>query len=197
MADQFATPEELASALQSDLDLATATLWLNATAAVVQEAAGGQRILRVTNDILVIGGRARQWLDLPQIPVVSVATVVMDGTTLTVGTAGSVNTTYRLVGNRLWRGAGWQTYYGEPSSITVTNTHGYASGSQDLELARAASLAIAKVAYSNPSGATSEKIDDYAVVFEKAAAAMDATPSLRAALRRKYGRRGGLVSLGN
>ena len=195
MADQLCTPEDLASALQSDLDLATATLWTEVCTAVVQEAAGNQRILQVVGDVLTIVGSPRQWLNLPRIPVTAVASVTLDGTTLTAGTAGSAATTYRRVGNKLWRGAGWHTYWYEPSAVVITHTHGYAAGSQDLQLARGAVIGLAKMAYSNPSGVVSEKIDDYAVAYEKAAAAMDASPHLRASLHKKYGRRGALIPL--
>src|SRR5262245_51785941 len=106
MADQLATPEELDSALQQDLDLATANLWLDAATAGVEEAAGMQRLILVEDDEIELTGFTDSWLDLPQRPVVSVASVVLDGVTLTAGAAGSGGSTYRLRGNRLWRGDG-------------------------------------------------------------------------------------------
>lgn len=196
MADQLCTPEDLASALQSDLDAATATLWVEVCTAVVQEAAGNQRIIQVAGATITLAGYTSRWLDLPQIPVTSVTSATLDGTLLTAVSPGGSADGYRLVGNRLWRTNGWQTYAGEPSSVVVVNTHGYATGSQDLQLARGAVIALAQTAYSNPSGATSEKIDDYAVAYEKAAAAMEGMTHLKAALKRKYGRRGGLVRIG-
>lgn len=200
MADQLATPEQLASALQQDLDASTANLVINAATAAVQEAAGNQRILEVVGDTANLTGLTDSWLDLPQIPVTAVTSVTLDGTALTAGSPGDAATTYRLRGNRLWRGCGWQTYVGEPSDVVVVNTHGYAPGSQDLELARGAVLSIAKGMYSNPSGVAREQIDDYAVSYARAAGEasdlMEAAPGLRAALRRKYGRRIGLVRLG-
>lgn len=196
MADQLATPAELASALQRDLDASTANLWINVCTAVVQEAADNQRILRVTDDNLTIMGLTSRWLALPQIPVVSVASVTLDGVALTAVSPGGATTGYRRVGNKLWRTEGWQTYVGEPSQVAVVHTHGYATGDQNLELARGAVLSIARLAYDNPSGVSSEKIDDYAVAYERAAAVMEASPNLRASLARKYGRRGGLVRIG-
>lgn len=196
MADQLATPEDLASALQQNLDASTANLWLEVCTAVVQEAADNQRILQVAGDTSTIVGLTSPWLALPQIPVTAVASVTLDGTALTAVAPGGAVAGYRRVGNMLWRTAGWQTYVGEPSEVVVVNTHGYASGSQDLQLARGAVLSIAKLAYTNVSGVKSEKIDDYSVVFEAAESAMEGSPNLRAALRRKYGRRGGLVRIG-
>lgn len=200
MADQLATPEDLASLLQQDLDASTANLVLDAATASVQAAAGNQRILQVVGDTANLTGLTDSWLDLPQIPVTAVASVTLDGATLTAGSAGDPATTYRLRGNRLWRGYGWQTYVGEPSDVVVVNTHGYAAGSQDLQLARGATLSIAKGMYANPAGVAREQIDDYAVSYARAAGEaadlIEAAPGLRAALRRKYGRRIGLARLG-
>lgn len=196
MADQLATPSDLASQLQSDIDASTATLLIEAATAVVQEAAGGQRILQVIGDTAELIGSSDSWLDLPQIPVTAIISVTLDGNLIAAGGAGSGGGTYRRVGNRLWRGDGWQTYCGEPSDVVAVNTHGYPPGEQELQLARAAVLSLASVVYSNPSGATREGIDDYTVAFEAAAAAMQARPNLRLSLRRQYGRRGGLVRLG-
>lgn len=196
MADQLATPEQLASALQQDLDTATANVWVNAATAVVQEAAGGQRILQVTGDVITLTGTTDSWLPLPQLPVTAVTAVLLDGDALTVGAPGSGGLTYRRRGSRLWRGSGWQQYRGEPSEITVTYTHGYAPGAQGLELARSAVLGLARAAYANASGATREQSDDYQVAYERASVAMEANPYLRRALRRQYGQRAGLVRIG-
>ncbi|GAA0738762.1 hypothetical protein Drose_04195 [Dactylosporangium roseum] len=213
MADQLATPADLASLLQSDLDLSTATLLVEMATAVVQQAAGGQRIIQVIGDVITLGGYSDSWLDLPQIPVTAVSSVVLDGATLTPGAD------YRLIGNRLWRRTGWQASLGypwdwqyapswpsarvppgypvqEPSTVVVTYTHGHAPGAQELQLARSAVLAIAKVGYANPSGAASEAIDDYSVSYDAMAGRMEAAPHLKAALAKKYGRRGGLVRIG-
>jgi hypothetical protein len=55
MADQLATPEDLAALLQdSQVDRATAELLLECATAVVQSAAGGQRILQVVDDAVTL-----------------------------------------------------------------------------------------------------------------------------------------------
>ena len=216
MADQLATPADLASLLQMDVDTATATLLIEAATGVVQQACGGQRIVQVVGDVATIIGTTDSWLDLPQIPVTSVASVALDGTTLTV------TTDYRVFGNRIWRKFGWQTNYGwpydgaysywggypppsiisgypyqEPSGVVVTYTHGYAPGAQELQLARSAVLSMCATAYSNPSGSSSESIDDYSVNFGRTLdAPLVLSPTLKAALRRQYGRRAGLVRIG-
>lgn len=211
MADQLATPGDLASFLQQDLDLSTATLLIECSTAAVQQAAGGQRIVEVVGDVCSILSTSDSWLDLPQIPVTAVTSVVLDGVTLVEGTD------YKVLGNRLWRAQGWQTNIGwvygwdwrpswsslgtpwgaqEPSLSVITYSHGYAAGAQNLQLGRSAALSVARGGYTNPSGATGEKIDDYAVSYDAMAAAVEASPYLKAALRKAYGRRGGLVRIG-
>jgi hypothetical protein len=195
VADQLATPADLASALQQDLDLSTATLWVEAGTAVVQAAAGGQRIVEVIGAVATVMGSTSSWLDLPQIPVTAVLSVTLDGSTVAAGElTGGGN--YRLIGNRLWRGDGWQINRGVPSEVVVTLTHGYPALDQRLQLARSAVIGLAKGAYSNPGGATRITIDDYTEAYEAMTVAMDASKSLKAALRRQYGRRGGHTHVG-
>jgi len=216
----LASLQDLADALQipvGTLPAGTGTLLLETATAAVQQAAG-QRIVQVTNETISILSTSDSWLDLPQIPVTAVGTVVLDGTTLTL------NTDYKVFGNRLWRRQGWQNNLGqqwgldwgwnwrpwwstngnvftgpEPSLSTVTYTHGYASGAQELQLARSAVLSLARSAYANPSGVQSESIDDYSINYMSARALtsqMELTAAVKSALRRQYGRRGGLVRVG-
>ena len=57
MADQLATPTDLANLVPgSSLPAATATLLLECATAVVQAAADGQRIVQVVNDVLTLAG---------------------------------------------------------------------------------------------------------------------------------------------
>jgi hypothetical protein len=196
LADQLATPSDLASFLQSDLDLSTATLVIECATAVIQVATGGQRIVEVVDDTANLTGTSDSWLGLPQIPVTVVTAVTLDGSALAAGAPGSGGSTYRLRGNRLWRGDGWQQFCNEPSDVAVTYTHGYAAGAQELQLARQACLTLAAAPYSNPDGASSVKIDDYAAAYEAISARMEASPYLKAALRKQYGRRAGLVRIG-
>lgn len=211
MADQLATPEDLASLLErDDIDAYKAGVLVETATAIVQEAAGGQRIVQVAGDVLPIMGTTDSWLPLPQLPVTAVTSVVLDGTTLTVGTD------YQVFGNRLWRGVGWQTNLGwpmdwprtawpgftwanstaSPSLAVVTYTHGYAPGAQELQLARSAVLSICTGAYGNPQGLKSESIDDYSATYAALSGQMEATPFLKTALAKKYGRRAGIVRIG-
>lgn len=197
MADLLATVADLAAALGvsvADVNETAATVLLEAATAVVQEAAGGQRILEVVGDTLLIPAPVGNWLELPQRPVTAVASVTLaDGTVLDEGTASG---TYRRIQNRLWRDIGWspESYpcY-EPSEVTVVCTHGYPDGRQELQLARGSVLSLAKLPYSNPTGASSEQIDDYRVAYERASAALEASPYLQKSLRRQYGKRAAMV----
>lgn len=195
MADQLATLQDLADALQiplADLPASTGTLLLECSTAVVQ-ATARQRIIQVVGDTFALLGTTDSWLDLPEIPVTAASAVTLDGVALSVGIE---PTNYRRIGNRLWRSDGWQTYVGMPSDVAGTYTHGYAAGSQKLQLGRWAALSLSKGQVPNPGALSSESIDDYSVTYDKMSAQMEASPFLAAALRKQYGRRGGLVRLG-
>lgn len=189
MADRLATPEDLASFLErDDLDAYKAGLLVEAATAVVQ-AVVGQRIVRVTDDEVVIdldGYSGGLYLDLPERPVTSVSTALIGSTAVT---------DYRLEASRgrLWRASGWRStllaYPGsEPSTATVTYTHGYATGDQGVQLARAAVLSLAAAVFVNPVGATQESLDDYSVTYEAMATRLEASPFMVGNLRRRYGR---------
>lgn len=180
MADQLATPEELASLLQSDLDASTANLLLDLATGIVQGAVGGQRLVEVTDTALLdVTDPWDPWLDLPQRPVRSVATVELDGVAVT---------DWRLRNQRLWRLIGWVSALCEPSQVAVTYTHGYPAGSPYLQTARAMTLSLAQAGYGNPSAVESEAIDDYRVSYAEALARMELTEHMRAALVAAYGR---------
>lgn len=176
MADQLATPEDLASFLQrDDLDASTATLLVECATGVIQ-ATVGQRIVRATTTPSIPGGFS-QWLNLPQWPVVSVATVELAGTAIT---------DWSLIGVRLWRANGWQPSW-TPVMVDVTYTHGHASEDQALQFGRSAVLGLCAPFYPNPTGASSVKIDDYAETYAAMQTAMNGNQPLMGALRAAYG----------
>lgn len=107
---------------------------------------------------------------LPERPVRSVTSVTMDGVAIT---------DFRLVGNVLYRELGWQPVIGQPPflgrqwqrteystripvNINVVYAAGYTVSPPDLK-----ALCLARVAamVTNPTGVSSEKIDDYAVSY--------------------------------
>lgn len=190
MADQLCTPEDLASLLQQDLDAYKAIMLIECATAVVQEAAGGQRIVQVVDDPGEQMGDTDSWLQMPQLPVTEVSDVEIDGEALTAGTD------FKKIGSRLWRRCGWATCWTEPSVVTYVFTHGFPTGSQDLQLGRNAVLSLNRALFDNPTGVAREAIDDYSVAFDAMSEAMQANENLRQALRRKYGMRAGFVRLG-
>jgi hypothetical protein len=193
MADMLATPADLASLLQvPQVDTASATLALELATSLIQ-AAAGQRIVQVVNDVAVLDVDADDcgaWLALPEGPVTAVSSVM-------VGALPVSDFTVQLRRGRIYRPYGWRSatvaYWNAPSTVTVTYTHGYASGDQRLELARSVALSLASSAYGNPSGAVREQIDDYAVQYDAAATGLQIAPALADALRRRYGRPTGSV----
>lgn len=189
MADQLATRTDLAALVQADVDNASADLALEIATSIVQ-AAVGQRLIQAGEFTEVVYGGTDRTLVLSQRPVGTVTSVSYNGTVLTAGTASG---TYRLTPDGLWRDIGWTDCAWEPWPVTVVYTPGYPDGSQDLELARGVTLSLARGLFVNPSGAVREQIDDYAVAYSEAAAAFEALPSLLVALRRKYGRKAGMV----
>lgn len=180
MADQLVTPEELASFLQQDLDTATATLLIEMATGKVQ-AACGQRLVAVTSTFVIDVDPCDYgpWLTLPQLPVRSVASVLLDGVAVT---------DWYLRSQRLWRSSGWINYLDRPTQIIVEDVaHGHLDGSQALQLARDYTLALAAAGYGNPGGAASEQIDDYRVTYAEADSRMQVTAGMRDHLRAAYG----------
>ena len=186
MADQLATPQELASFLQ--LNYATLTAAQQATllllvelgTAKVQRAAGGQRIVQVTNTNTVIDVTDPYdlFLALPQLPVQSVSSVKIDGTTIT---------DWYLRRQMLWRAGGWMRSYSPPSQVTTTFVSGYASGSQWLQLGKDMTLSLGAMGWGNPGGATSEALDDYRVTYAEADARMQLSEYQQASIMDAYG----------
>lgn len=182
------TLEELASYLQEDVDTATATLAIEIATGVVQ-AATSQRLIYVADDpftIYVDEYDTGHWLDLPELPVTAASGFM-------IGATAVADVTLDLSRGRAYRRCGWRSSivypWNAPSTVTGIYSHGYQPGDQALQLARQVTLALAAAAYGNPGGATREQIDDYAIQYaETATARLDASPSLVAALRRKYGR---------
>lgn len=189
MADQLATPQDLASLLQRDwaaltaAQQATMTLLVEAGTAVVQNAAGGQRIQQVVNDTVDVIGGTGSWLPLPQWPVTAVSSVIYNGSALVEGAD------YKRSRSRLWRRDGWTECPDEPYPATVVYIHGYPDGAQELQFARSAVLGLIRDVYGNPGGLKAQSVDDWSATYSALSAHMDGSPTLRAALRRQYGRR--------
>lgn len=196
MADQLATPGDLASLLQKDVDTASAVLASEVCTAVVQAACDGQRIVRATSTEVVYGGWGKL-LRLKQQPIVSITSVTYNGTLLTQGTSWG---NWRLSPQGPWRNLGWAEYCNGPVPTTVVYVAGYDpagsdSDKQALQLGRGTTLSLMRGLFVNPSGVVREQIDDYAVAYAEAQAALDASPSMKALLRKQYGPKARMVSV--
>jgi hypothetical protein len=179
VADQLVTPSELASFLQMDLDTASAVLVIEMATGKIQ-AACGQRIIGATTTALIDVDFCDwgPWLSLPQSPVRSVATVLIDGVAVT---------DYLVRMQKLYRVVGWNSSASAPTQVSVTYTHGYPAGAQGLQLARDMCLGLAGAGYGNPSAAQAEQIDDYRVTYAQADARIQVSDGMRDRLRATYG----------
>jgi hypothetical protein len=189
MADQLATPQDLASFLQlgaydalSTAKQETLTMLVELATAKVQRAAGGQRIVAATTYGAIIDlpyGYSDAYVPLPQQPVRSVIAVRMDGTALT--------DTY-LRSGMLWRYAAWRSYsWTAPPQLSVDFEHGLLDGSQSLQYARSTVLELSRGGWGNPTGATSKAIDDYRVTYAEADARMVLPQPTADAIAAQYG----------
>jgi hypothetical protein len=152
------TVSDLADYLNQDIEVGdpTAVLFLDLAKSAVQ-AEIGQLIDVATAEVITLDGNGKPLLMLPQLPVTSITSIVVDGTTLTAGIDYDWNAAgllYRLAGD-------WGT---KPRSIIVTYTH----GSADVpELAHLVALQAAARGFAslNPSNVLAETIGNYSVTY--------------------------------
>lgn len=155
----FATSADLAARLQrsfseTEKDQAEQLL-AGATARI--RAITDQWISWVEDDVWVTDAPVSDVLWLPQRPVSTVASVLVDGVAVT---------DWRLRGSRLLRSGVWSDGCA-PVEVQVTYSHGYVLDDEHLALAKDACLAIAAQRMSNPAGYKSESIDDYSRTFSE------------------------------
>lgn len=150
----FATTDDLGDYLGEELTgarLTQATLGLEMATAMIQGWTR-RRLERVDGDVVALPGTRDRELVLPAWPVVSVATVKLDGVAVAA-------TSYRRVGQSLFRELGW----GEPGGIVeVTYTHGYDPIPEDI---RVVTLQMAARSLQNPLGIRQEGIGSYSVTY--------------------------------
>ncbi|MFG2307663.1 hypothetical protein ACGFS9_03070 [Streptomyces sp. NPDC048566] len=138
-----------------------AQTYLSVASAAVREAAGAP--ISQTTSTVTVEGPVTAWLSLPGPPVVSVASVSIDGEAVT---------DWRFRSGRLWRAAGWSPGCG-PSEVEATYTHGLAETPVDIVdlVCRIAAAALADYrADTDGAGLAAgdiraERIGDYAVTY--------------------------------
>lgn len=159
----FATAGMLATRLQrtftdDQVDQANRVLE-DATAAII--AYCRQTIYFVEDDSVTLRGTWGYRLELPQQPVVEVASVTVDGVLLD-------DTEWTLVGNEIRRGTSddWPStrlHWGGPDTeVAVVYSHGH---TDDPPIATSICLAMAARCVANPIGAQAETLGAYSVTY--------------------------------
>jgi hypothetical protein len=157
---------------------------LDAASASVRDAAGSA-ISRATSTVTLWTEASRR-IELPARPVVSVASVTLDGVTVT---------DYKLRGSALWRDCYWQMPRDTPGEVVVTFTHGYATVPADVvDLVCslvAAGNAATEDGYDPKRGMSYERIDDYQYGMttgaDEVVSPMELPERTRAWLRSRFG----------
>ena len=184
----LATTDDLDARTITWDDQTLAETYLAVASASVRDAAGVP-ISRVTSTVPLFGDGG-QWLRLPGPPVVSVASVVLDGDTLDADA-------WALVDGFLFRVCGWQVCGPLPKPAVVTYTHGLPEVPADVVdlVCRMAGSAIL-LAEGSEGGSglavdriVSERLGDYAVTYDKASGTteMELAQFTRDRLRSRFG----------
>lgn len=171
-----------------------AGVYLGVASAAVRDAAGVP-ISQITSTVTVEGVRS-QWLRLPGPPITAVASVTLDGVVIT---------DWRLRSSILWRELGWSPDT-EPSTVTVTYTHGLPELPADIvdlvcRLATAALVALRSGAAGEGLAATGtirqESLGDYSVTYgaDGRVSEMELPDHLRERLAARFG--GGVAVVGS
>lgn len=160
----FFTRAELASWVQGDVDNSTADLLIEGSAQVIRSEVR-QTLDLVTNDSVTIKAHDGITLRLPQVPVVSVASVTLAGVLLPGTDYEFDPDTGRL--RWIWRKATtvipavYRTWP-EGADVVVVYTHGYAVIPADI---KDLALELSQSVYTNPNQVTSETLRDYSVTY--------------------------------
>jgi len=169
-------------------DTAAVTAMLASASAAVRDGAGCA-ITRETSTVTLTTVPSRR-IALPAAPVVSVASVTLDGVLLVSGTD------YVVRGSSLWSLSGnWRAEWEIPGDLVVTFTHGMAEVPADIvdlvcSLA-GAGLAATLEGYASSAGKQYESIDDYRVGYatgdDAVASVMELPERTKRSLRRRFG----------
>lgn len=185
MIDPLATLDDLSlRGADIDTDPGKASAMLDAASAAIRDAAGS--LISLAESTITLVGDTDEYLTLPGV-VRSVDTVTLDGDAITDWT---------LAGNQLWRCGGWQpcrygTSRNQPSTISVTYTHGFDEVPADI-VDLCCDLAYAGMLSSGPSDPrlASAAVDDARFTYntgEDASASVFELPErTKQMLRRRF-----------
>lgn len=165
----FATAEDLATFMQQNFtaeETATAVLLLDLVSAAIRSYTG-QTISAVDGESVTLeapcGYHSR--LFLPQLPVTAVTSVTVAGTLYTALTDYYVRLdigTIEFLTHTWW----WSS---PPSSVVVVYSHGYATGTPELDVVKAVCLEAAAATFGSAGGSSSdvksESVGNYSVTY--------------------------------
>jgi hypothetical protein len=172
----LASPSDLASYMQQDVDTSTATLLLAGATSVCQSYTG-QTLTYVQNDTVTLVPYNNE-IKLPQRPVIDVTAVegLASGEWLVV--QGVIRPTYLLDGSTnsvWWTGQEitedpWYSYVAQLPwpTVSVTYSHGFQVIPSDLQLA---CLMVAGQLMSNPAGVQQEAVGNVMTRYDRAGGA--------------------------
>lgn len=148
--------------VEAGQETTVATTYLDVASTAVRD--GAEVPISQATSTVTLEGPESQWLTLPGPPIVSVASVEIDG---------EAATDWRLRNHRLWRQCGWRSDCG-PSEVEVVQTHGLDPVPSDIVdlVCRITAAALADYR-ADPDGTAgldaadirSERIGDYAVTY--------------------------------
>lgn len=150
---QYATPEDLASYIQSDVDTSTAVLLLELASAEFDQEA--DTTFTATTATWSEPGTGSRILEVPWRPIIAVTQVRV---------AGVIVTDYTRIKQNFYRSAGWGTWGAfPPDLVEIDLTYGYSTVPDEV---KGAVLETAAAAYQQPaSSVAAESIDDYRVRY--------------------------------
>lgn len=208
--DAFATADDLAARLGltlTDAEQARATTLLDLATGLIQDEAK-QTILLVTDDVLSIPGTTDEMIKLPQRPVISVASVTLDGVPLTEGsdwyrdgnviaripaittvlTGGLIDEAFTFP---MGTGFGWPA-----QTLEITYTHGYAVVPESV---KAICLEMVVRVWVNPGSVARETVGNTATVYDNmrfSPAGLLLTAAEQRVIRRMFGRSAKSITIG-
>lgn len=215
MAEQFATAAEFAARIGLTLTAAEQTradALLQSASGLIQDATrtGGvsQTIALVEDDVLLMPGTTDEMIRLPQLPVISVASVTLDGVPLAEGSD------WYLAGNAICRipaittvltgglideaftfplgtGFGWPA-----QTLTITYTHGYADIPASV---KAICLEASVRVWANPNNVARETIAGVQTVYDNnrfSPSGLLLTDDEQRVIRRLFGRSAQSITIG-
>jgi hypothetical protein len=178
-------------------DQVLAETYLAVASSAIRDAAGSA-ISSVTSTLSLFADGCSTDLRLPGGPVTAVASVVLNGTTLTAGTH------YVRMDQVLYRPGGWQSTGPLPVPVAVTYTHGLAevpADIVDLVCRMTASALVAASASDDGAGlatgnVVSERLGDYSVTYSPDSGVTEMELSARtfARLRSRFGSGAAMVT---